>query len=367
MQRIFLVEGKTMRFSFKVLGLLLILGLESQASALPDPKSLEANAINQRRQILRGELELVSEGWEEIPSQGKVNYGYTLRIAFDGNLRREILVRRPSTVNGTEWRPAMTEIRCYGEKEHIWFSDAKDSSGIQSMLNLVELKSLVENAGQKVVDPRILGYVSAGALNTVYFDLDSFIGNTKYKNISIEKVIYKERECWKATKVLNDGVIVRSWFDPEKDWAVSKMEAEVVTGGVTQIDAVESDLAYYEPIKQWFPVVCHRTTTVNGVTTSVDTLRVKVDQFQRAIDRGKFTLAGLNIPKGTRIQKIPSQPGSHTWDGRQIINTFPPSSASPLEASPQVGNQPVIGTLLVAFFAGGTAVCVGLLWKERLR
>ena len=139
------------------------------------------------------------------------------------------------------------------------------------------------------------------------------------------------------------------------------------SNGVTHVDAVESDLVYIDSIKQWFPRVCRFESAVNGVTTSRDIARVKVVKFQRSVDRGKFTMAGLGIPKGTRIAKTPSQVGSFLWDGEKIINTIAPISALPAIERQTTVDSPWPRTLLVAFFGVGSAVCVALLWKERSR
>ena len=81
------------------------------------------------------------------------------------------------------------------------------------MLNLVELGHLKldhseENVGVKVVDPRTLGLYPMGALNLVHCQLDSSVGNTAYKSITIAKDLYKESACWKVTKVMaNDSIV----------------------------------------------------------------------------------------------------------------------------------------------------------------
>ena len=356
-----------MQFPLKVLLFLLLFGPQSQASDAPDPKRLDANALSHRRQILRGELEIDCEGWVETPPAGKVSYAHSLSLAFDGKLKRGILVRKAATLDGKEWRPAQKEIRCYGEKEHIWFSDAKSVDGTRSMLSLVELGHLKEHTGLKVVDPRTLGHSPMGVLNLVYSDLDSGVGNTAYKSITIAKESYKESDCWKITKVRPSDSIVRIWFDPAKDFAVSKIEAEAELGGVKQIDAVESELVYFDSIKQWFPRVCRFTSKINGATTAEETARVKVTQFQGPVDRGKFTMAGLVIPVGTRIAKTPSQAGSFTWDGQKIINTIAPTSALPAVERPRTEDSSWRWTLLVGFFSVGSAVCLILLWKDRSR
>ena len=82
-------EVETMQFQLKLLCLLVVLDPPSQVSDVPDPKRLEANVLSLRRQILRGELELDCEGWDESSPLGSMNYAHSLRLAFDGKLKRE--------------------------------------------------------------------------------------------------------------------------------------------------------------------------------------------------------------------------------------------------------------------------------------
>jgi hypothetical protein len=124
-----------------------------------------------------------------------------------------------------------------------------------------------------------------------------------------------------VTKVLLNDVTVRSWFSPKKLGAIVRAEALGDRNQQSFMDSVDSDLEYYEPAKLWFPVRCRFEAKIDGRTRCEETVEVRIIQLGQPVDPKSFTLAGLGIPAGTGVQRIPPKlPGILHGDGQRIIS-----------------------------------------------
>lgn len=329
------------------------------ADGPPTAEQLEQHFVSSRTGMIAGEIVVDSSGWTSFNGEPHP-YRFRAQVIFDGDLLASTVSTFDPKRKEPDEKPISTEIRCHGDRAHIWYTDATDVNGNKMLANVTELSHLVDSPSVRIADPRYLSAHPVAFHDFPNHEVTAAIGDTKVKSLTVERDVHAGDPCWKTTKRLLSGLVIRTWYSPAHGLAPVAMKAEFQSGDQTFVDVVETKLALHEQAKVWLPTECRHQQYVNGTLHSQDECRISVVQLGHRVDRGRFTLAGLGIPAGTGVQSIPRrEPGSQVWDGRTIVTTQPSLAAREVDED----MLDISNWLWIAASAVCSVVAAGCAWS----
>jgi hypothetical protein len=286
---------------------------------LQDPAVLERACLESRKALGRGEIQIDAHGWSSIGSERR-DFRYRTTTVFDGKLIASEAVTFDPSTNDSAPRIMSRVIKCFGEQEHIWYTDQPDVLGNKMLANVTELGHVEDSPHTRVGDPRLLGTLPIAFYNFANHPGTSALGGPDYDSYTVAQDRLGDVECWKTIKHLRSGMTLRAWYSIKKGNSLIRLEAEVHSGNTTYLDIVESEVGFNPNVNVWLPTQSRHTQTINGVPKSEELAVVKIIQLGKPIKPAAFTLAGLGIPAGIGIQTVPSHGGgSQRWDGERIV------------------------------------------------
>ena len=138
-------------------------------------------------------------------------------------------------------------------------------------------------------------------------------------NVSIDHV-GGERLCKVSCRVNNNGnlSLYSFWINPQKGYNLVRSEYESEISGLHQSYIVTLDQFMSRKGEMWFPrATFHRYKMKDTILEE----KIVVDSVEFDVqDETPFTLAGLDIPIGYRVEHFEEKEGKgRTWDGKELI------------------------------------------------
>ncbi len=311
------------------------------AGAVPaaDISPIELKALKARRVIQRGQVELEST-YRKVYESGDERTWFDHRVVyFDGaSIRNDQLKEYEpdrAKLHGKHYR----SVSCFNGKEHISYSDEILPNGHTIALTLRPRES-VDSKLHLGVDPRLIGMVPDTTANLVHHTLESVLGRPDRRETSVEEVALDGDRCKLVQYTRKDGLRARIWICPHKDFSVVKMQLEDTTSQPHYLDTISVSVSRHQPSGLWFPTGHTYTRFVRGKLTREQRAAIKVVSLNEPLPEDTFTLAGIGVPAGQRVHRVPEPPGARAeyWDGENIV---------PLEAEGTIPDQVYSTTRLV--------------------
>jgi len=324
-----------------------------------DISPLELKALEARRAVQRGQIELEGTYWKSYKSGDQKTWLYRRVIYFDGARLRiddfEEYDPHRAKLHGKYYR----SVRCFNQKEHISYSDQILPNGHTIALTLRPAGS-TDPSVELQIDPRVIGMVPDTTANLAHHTLETVVGRPDRQETSVEEVVLNGDRCTLVRYTRNDGLIARIWICPAKNFSVVKMQVEASASEAQYVDTVECSVGKYQPSGVWFPERCTYTRLVGGKPTREERAKIKVVSLNQALPENTFTLAGIGIPPGKRVYRVPEPPGTRGeyWDGEKIV---------PLEAEGTVPSEVWSTTRLVLVAISLIAAIVVVIVSVRFR
>lgn len=327
---------------------------EAQGPPEPDISAIEQQALDYRRAIKSGHVELNSQYWT-LQSGKRVTKTTVRTIWFDAEQRREDDKRRYSE---DEDPPRFyREISCFSKQGHIFWSDQElPDQGKYAVRVDRRKKNPDTKKAYPVIDPRMLGMLPETCANLVKYNLDTYVGRPDRKGISAKRAFFKSTECWLICYTTLREVSVRYWVAPSFGYNLLRVESEFTHDGDHYVNSTETDYGQFGK-SAWFPTKCVYERKVNDKPVTQEVLQVKAFALNSPIDSKIFTLEGIDIPPNTYLFTLPSDPrGELKWNGEEIAAVsekviFP--GVRPASASKRVFRLAALGlagVAAVAFF-----------------
>jgi hypothetical protein len=127
------------------------------------------------------------------------------------------------------------------------------------------------------------------------------------------------RRCWKMKFdwALLDG---ETWIDAERKNPIRIRFQSKPGSGDTSECVMEIQLGLQPGSGTWFPVGYEQRQTING-SSIFDHGRIRVVSVNEPISSEVFTLAGMNVPKGSVVHRydLAVPIGQYSWNGREMV------------------------------------------------
>jgi hypothetical protein len=257
-----------------------------------------------------------------------------------------------------------TYIRVWADDNETKFDTGVDSHGSKSAVSIIPKSYLGPLQYGLLNHSNILraGFNSCGLISN---ELTSkIIGVTDRLDSSVQDDTLNGIKCKKFSYVHpNYGIKCTYWIADSKGYSVLRMESKSYDGTFDEsrinyapnceheyvksaygylhnITAVE--VAEYKNSGLWFPVSMNfERRDAHGKLHCSEQYTITVHSLNESLDPKFFELAGMNIPAGTDIMKLPeSSDDNFYWDGKKIVSEFGKTSfgshatASPTKISP---------------------------------
>jgi hypothetical protein len=214
-----------------------------------------------------------------------------------------------------------------------------------------------------IADPRLIGMVAMNYPNLIHYHLNSELGRTDRDVPSIGAEMHDGLECWRVEHSRVNGAVTRLWIAPSQGYSVVRIETEFTDGAHRIIDSVHCNLVNYDQQGLWFPKGSHYERSIDGEIVEMEECQLIVHHLNLPVEKSTFALAGLGIPAGTPITRIPSDfRGSLVWNGREAV----PRSLLSAPGVPAGGWRASLG-LASAGLALVAALAVVVYSRRRLR
>ena len=268
-------------------------------------RQIEVKAIEQRNRIVSGDFELHSRFRKRLQS------GLFSESLIERRIRFDKKNKRSDTRRGQ-----LIEISLLTDKNHVFYTNEKTDTGEDLMLNLVNLDQHNKKMWQ-IVDPRMIGMIPIDHAILVNFHIGLVFDRAGRKGEFLEDTKLDGVGCWKIG-FNAQGVTYTHWID--KNYNIIKMQSKFKDSGVEFLDTVVTTPRYFEAEGVWFLDRCHFTRLQGGVLAREELLDVHAKQINRPIDPSAFSPAGMDLPAGLLINRVPEDPrGQLAWDGKKIV------------------------------------------------
>lgn len=299
----------------------LLFGFAQPATAV-DVSPFELKALDARRAIRRGHIEL-ERTYNELYESGKEVTRLDRRVIyFDGSMIRNDAFKNynpdSAKVHG---RDDYRDVRCYGEKEHISYSDQVLPDGHTIALIVKPVTSVNRDpVPNSRIDPRLIGMVPISTANYPHHNLESVVGRPDRRKTSVEDVEWNGDKCKLVRYTRNDGLVAKMWICPDKAFGIEKVQIEAGTSKAHYIDTVECALSKDNPAGIWFPESYTYTQHKDGKLTKKEHTRVNVVSLNKSLPADTFALAGIGVPAGKQVYfEGMHDNGIAVWDGNRIV------------------------------------------------
>lgn len=291
--------------------------------------ALEQRAVDQRKELVRGKVDLRSIYWaSQTPGGPQIKANCNLTLFFDGTKARV----DKEFVSLRDAREVSTRIvTCNTKTDSIRFridseQDPSTMQGsIQDRMSLMEWKTLppIANGEALLIDARVLGLLPSATAMTVNSPIDKFVGATKYLDIQVENATLHKIACKKITKTYENKVTSIVWIAPSQGDGVLRVEVQHGAANVAFVTSVESTLKYDKVAKLWFPSYYEIRSTLDGVLMELEKVTVKSSRLNQKLDPTRFTLLDMNIPVGTGFmvnkKNQPKTVNTYVWNGIELV------------------------------------------------
>jgi hypothetical protein len=295
--------------------------LAFQANA-DDVGVIEKAALDARRAIVRGEMEMDSSIWTFPSAERKLVYQTRKKLWFDGDKTRTDTIYQLAG----NYR----EVQCIAD---AWFTSWSSQvlSGRSIVMRRLALKSNDLDIGDVQIDPRAMGMAPRDSPNLVHHHLESFIARPDRKAPTIRKESLDSIDCWRIEYLDFDGFTVRYWIAPSLGHNVMRMDFSFRNQEIPYVDSVRCDVRKHESSGIWFPVSCHYQRHEDDKLTVEEKLTLHILRLNSEVDPSVFTIKAMDIRPGITIFQDPPDPRGETyWNGSDIV---PHQVRSPVVAS----------------------------------
>ena len=291
-------------------------------TALIDPTAeaasvLEKRVIAERMKITSGTFEVEVEGWE-AGQPGRQHFDSATKIVLDG----------PSMLNDIHRlgvRPTR-DLRSWGPETVVFYTDMEAEGGGRFVANVNDLESAKKLEERNLIDPRLLGIYPANFLNLFNANLEvGLLSNGTLRIIEVKDEQVDGRACKQISRELINGVLNKIVIDPAQDYSVIRQEARDKSSGSEVVSIYRTELSYFPAAKRWFPTSCVFESRREGEVVAEEKLTIRVEGLNQPVDKRLFSLALMEIPKGTGIQAMGAlaRRGITQWNGKEIISMDP--------------------------------------------
>ena len=325
----------------------------------PTGLAVEQQALVQRRAISTAVVKCEAQG-KLAGDHGERNIVRTDTIFFAGDKRRADIARTDSAM-GKPYR----QLRCFAAGRHISWFDRRESGGGFTALSDTDVKYLGDPLGAAVVDPRMIGMSPDDFANLVHYNLEFVFGSGDRKDAQglATRVTHQGIDCLQSDYERNSGSKVRCLVAPEMDYAPVRVESEFVVNNMRYQDSVSIKNERHRPSNIWFPVECWYQRLEDGKVTREEQLKVTVVSLNEPIPPETFTLAGMGIPPGVHVSRVPEDEhlvGVNVWNGREVVHEEGDDETVPGAVPPPGSARPVILTFFSIVLA---VIAAAALWR----
>jgi len=321
---------------------LLLAMLQAQT---PEADSLNKKALDARRRITRGEWRVVTRGEEQ-----KEPYFFQATIYMDGKkIRWDYLYpyEESHAERGKQWR----RTSCFADTLLLSYLDRKEPNGATFVATVEDLNRVSNPLAHQHPDPRMIGMTPNAFETSHHFQLESYVGGPSEGTPKVSRDQIDDQLAWRVEYMHVNDCKVRYWIVPDKGYNVVKMEAEFEGDGIRFCDRSQSDFALDAKSGLWFPQRYRFRRTENGTPTSFEDVEITTVSLNKPIAPRLFTLATMNVPPGTVVQRIPADPrGSVFWDGKDIV---PMKETRPVGSGRSIASRWVLAGVSLVFAAVG--------------
>jgi hypothetical protein len=323
------------------------------ACAQQDALVLEKAATDYRRNIRQGEV-VLKHSFPDSPSRDRQT-----TIWFDNKK-----IRCDSVFRGAGDPQPHREINCrffeYDGQDFFFHYEEKRPGRPEVSASAAEILPNPQPGQQMILDPRLLGLVPVSAPNLSSERLDAMLTRPDRVGSKVVADRWQDQACWRVEFDTLKGVKVRLWIVPAWGHGVAKVDITFVgPPNTVSAESVESEFARFGAAGIWFPKKCHYRQTVNGKLIDQEVVEVTVKSLNQPIPAVVFTLAGMDIPKGTSLVVGGKRPDILRWDG-QATETHPlKNQTAPL--NPTDAGKGAVNTKLLAASVSAALLGAGAL------
>ena len=330
----------------------------AQRIPVPEAIALERRTLRARRAIACGEVEY--RVVRRLDS-GKIEQEFEYRTVFDGQrIRCDVSCRLPALSNAGDDAASSVVRRCVYTKDALFRYIKVNSPGGSSKVVYKREPNVRDLAlfWRDRIDPRLIGVVPADPLVLHGASLESFLGLSDRRNTSVERQRVADLETWRIECECSDRSRRRMWIAPSQNYSIVRAIIVPGSGGGSLLDRIECENREYGSPGVWYPRrVCYERF-VDGKFYYEVVLTVQKARFNQPVDEAVFTLAGMDIPEGTRVIGLSGLgQGPEMWDGSSIVPLRMHDPPGDLDGERPSGRNPFrrptssIALLLVALLA----------------
>jgi hypothetical protein len=338
----------------------------AQENQIPEAIALELRTLAARRAIVSGEVEfeLVRTFDPAEPGQR-----YEWRATFDGERVRCDVIRRLAGSSGAADTPDASEVRRAAFTQNGFFRYSQRSrreGSTQVRYGFRSAKPCSPLIAVGKIDPCLIGVVAADPFVLHSASLESSLALPDRANTSVESKRLGGLETWRIQYDRGDGARVRMWIAPSQDYNVVRAIEELDYGCESVTHTIECENRKYGVPGIWFPHQVRYQRFVDGKRYYGVVLTVVKASFNQPVDEQVFTLAGMDIPRGTPIFDLPGpRECPLIWDGRRVVPASVSSPSPDLDAEGPAGRVP--WRLLASPVALALAAVLALFVRRRQR
>lgn len=186
-------------------------------------------------------------------------------------------------------------------------------------------------------DPRNAGLVPvfAGNMGTPFeiagFRLSLYTSEldcAKEGRVALEPATWKGQKCWKVGAV-RDLAAKRKrqercfFIVPEQGYSVVFLEVKTFRDAEKTpyyVFSVESEVAFHEENRLWFPVNVHYRAIIDGKESQDEVTEIQVVSLNRPIPQEVFTFKGMGVPAGHVVMDLTdTDTDKKVWDGNKVV------------------------------------------------
>ena len=278
---------------------------EDTSNNYPDPIALLDGVITARSSIPPFSLK-----WEVVGLNNVLSYKKIVQVDFDQDRRRYYYYPenpgKPILPDATEDTP---DQGLYDGQKIIIYDPSE--------MLFAEVRHITDQNHYLLFDPRVFGASDEGWSNNVA----TFMFQTHRNNLDIKTMGYERinnRNVWHVQIMVGDGQPIDYWIDPEHNFQVIRY-----SHGDPPWRIVTS---FYENEQYpWLPTQVI-DEYVKGGSKTVFTL---LEADEKDFPESHWTLAGMDLPRGTEIYSHLESKSLGYWDGKKISKEFVPRDRKP--------------------------------------
>ncbi|NQT14623.1 MAG: hypothetical protein HQ582_17835 [Planctomycetes bacterium] len=277
-----------------------------------------ANRLAMHQWRIRVSFTRESKGTRREPD-APVGTGYTFyldgkRSRVDWTFR---YIKKPPGIDEGSY----TSTAIWSDDQHIDYSTQCFEDGAKSALEVADREwSLKNEANGEIRLPplRALGMLPFGLL--INGTMTDCIGNPNRTELRMSDDIVDGIKCKKISFVSEGGLPSRVWVAPDMGPSVVRMEQEWKAKSHNYFYRTDVVVEEYRNTGIWFPVSAEWRQSQDGNDSTMrEAVQVEILSLNEPLDPKFFTIADLNVPAGSFVNKRPST-ANHIWDAEQVVN-----------------------------------------------